>query len=389
MWVDSPDNPAGAPWRPAGFAALAAVTLTRLPILLIGTAAVIVFGTWPPPTAEALWRVSPTEVGNLLARWDTFWYHSIATGGYHWDATVFRHENVVFFPLYPLLMRVGGQLLGGHPLVAGVLVSLVSFAGAMALLHRFAADELGEEYAWPVILLISTYPFALFYSTVYTESLFLFLTVGAFYAMGRGHLFLAALAGLAAGLTRPNGCWLAAPLLWMALESRLPRRPPRRVTAMVAALAPLAGTTIYSAYLFSKFGDALAWVHGQAAWGVQILLRRGAEDGVPFVRDWTMNATDVLNWIFNIVAFAVAILAIRPVWRRFGPPYALWIGLSIFPPFLAHLFMSVGRFTAVLFPLFFWLVTIVPRAKLWRVAGWFAAIQGGFAILFFLWRPVV
>src|SRR5207237_263575 len=54
------------------------------------------------------------------------------------------------------------------------------------------------------------------YSVVYTESLFLFLTVGAFYAMRRRYLLLAALAGLAAGLTRPNGLWLALPLLWMA-----------------------------------------------------------------------------------------------------------------------------------------------------------------------------
>src|SRR2546427_3777263 len=45
-----------------------------------------------------------------------------------------------------------------------------------------SAHELGEEKAWPVILLMSTYPYAVFYSVAYTESLFLFLTVSAFYA---------------------------------------------------------------------------------------------------------------------------------------------------------------------------------------------------------------
>src|SRR5256885_13366866 len=105
-------------------------------------------------------------------------------------------------------MRWGGALLGGHPLLAGTVISLAAFAGAMSLLYRLAVLELGEEKAWPVILLMSTYPFALFYSVVYTESLFLFLTVGAFYAMRRRHLPLGALAGLAGGGAPPSGVWL-------------------------------------------------------------------------------------------------------------------------------------------------------------------------------------
>src|SRR2546430_2824552 len=189
---------------------------TRLPILLLGAIAVTVVGTIPAPTAEALWRVSSNELVNLQARWDTDFYHQIATVGYRWDPSVFLHQNVVFFPLYPLLMRWGGALLGGHPLLAGTVISLAAFAGAIALLYRMAVLELGEEKAWPVILLVSAHPFALFYSVVYTESLLLFLTGGAFYAMRRRYLLLAALAAFAAGLTRPHGVWLAGPLLWPA-----------------------------------------------------------------------------------------------------------------------------------------------------------------------------
>src|SRR2546430_14904772 len=97
-------------------------------------------------------------------------------------STLFPYTTL-FRSVYPLLMRWGGALLGGHPLLAGTVISLVAFAGAISLLYRLAVLELGEEKAWPVILLVSTYPYALFYSVVYTESLFLFLTVGAFYAM--------------------------------------------------------------------------------------------------------------------------------------------------------------------------------------------------------------
>src|SRR5690242_11264931 len=258
---------------------------TRLSILLLGAIAVTIVGTIPAPTAEALWRVSSNELANLQARWDTDFYDQIATAGYRWDPTAFLHQNVVFFPLYPLLMRWGGALLGGHPLLAGTIISLAAFAGAIALLYRLAVLELGQEKAWPVILLLSTYPYALFYSAVYTESLFLLLTVGAFYAMRRRHLVLAALLGFAAGLTRPNGFWLALPLLWIAAtapSSDIGPRPwwadKRRVAAMLAALAPILGAAVFSAYLYARFGDALAWVHGQAAWGMPLLGRGPAPD---------------------------------------------------------------------------------------------------------------
>ena len=389
-------------WSPASTSALTALIGTRLPVLLLGALAVTLVGTIPAPTAEALWRVSTNELVNMPARWDTDFYYSIATTGYHWNPAVFLHQNVVFFPLYPLAMRWGGALLGGHPLLAGTIVSLLAFAGAISVLYRLAADELGEEKAWPVILLISTYPFALFYSVVYTESLFLFLTVSAFYAMRRGYLVPAALAGFAAGLTRPNGFWLALPLLWLATTAPVPNEDagdaggagaPRwsnaRIAACLAALAPLAGTALFSGYLYLKFGDPLAWVHGQAAWGMPLLGRGPAPDPARTAEDLRLKYTELIVYVGDIIAFFVAAAAIRPVARRLGIAYALWIAVNIFPPVGAHLFISLGRFTAVLFPMFFWLALGVPRNRLARVAGAFAVCQAVFAVWFFLWRPVV
>ncbi len=364
---------------------------TRLPILLLGAIAVTIVGTIPAPTAEALWRVSANELVNLQARWDTDFYHQIATVGYRWDPSAFLHQNVVFFPLYPLLMRWGGALLGGHPLLAGTVISLAAFAGAIALLYRMTVLELGEEKAWPVILLLSTYPFALFYSVVYTESLFLFLTVGAFYAMRRRSLLLAALAGFAAGLTRPNGFWLAVPLLWLATRGAEGRggRGGREVPAILAALAPLAGVAIFSAYLSVRFGDALAWMHGQAAWGMPLLGRGPAPDPVRTAEDLRLKASEVIVYAGDITAFFLAATSILPVARRVGAAYGLWIAINIFPPVAAHLFISLGRFTSVLFPLFFWLALVVPRRRVAWLAGVFAVCQAILAVCFFLWRPVV
>ena len=44
-------------------------------------------------------------------RWDTVWYLKIAEHGYT------DYGSTAFLPLYPLLIRVVGTLLGGHVLL--------------------------------------------------------------------------------------------------------------------------------------------------------------------------------------------------------------------------------------------------------------------------------
>ncbi len=396
--------------RPAAPIVAAAVLATRLPVLLLGALAVAIVGTVPPPAAEAIWRVSSNEVANLLARWDTFFYYTIATDGYHWDPAVFRHYNVVFFPFYALLMRWGGIVLGGHPLIAGLIVSLAAFSAALVVLYRLALLELGEDYAWRVILLISTFPYALYFSVVYTESLFLFLSVSAFYAMRRGKPGWVAICGFAAGLTRPNGFWLALPLACLALwpaSSREREFPVEGLSAdaetseprsssvgaawidLIVSAAPVVGLSLFCAYLFWKFGDPIAWVHGQAAWGVPMLLRAGAPDPGKLPGEPLIKPIEVIVWTGNIIVFCAAVYAIPSIAKRFGIAYAAWMAVNLFPPVVAHLFISIGRFTSVLFPFFFWLALRIPRDKLARVAGLFAACQAVLAVWFFLWRPVV
>jgi hypothetical protein len=385
------------PKTPSTAAAIVSVAAgTRILVLLVGLLAVSIVGAIPPVPARVLRVVSGHEAANLLARWDTLFYDTIATSGYQWDPTQFRRENVVFFPLYPLLMRWGGAALGGRPLLAGLIVSLTAFAGAMMLVYRLARLELGRDYGWRVVLLISTFPYALYYSAVYTESLFLLLTAGAFYAARRGRPIWMAVCGLASGMTRPNGFWLALPLACLALwppkvdePQSSPRVSPRMPLLLLLSCAPIVGAIVFSIYLQVRFGDALAWVHGQAAWGTPLLGRLPAVDPPPLPGEPAVALTEVLVYAGNVAAFVVAAAAIRPIARTVGLAYGLWIAVNIFPPVAAHLFVSLGRFTAVLFPVFFWMAIRIRRERVVRVAFAFAAGQLVLATWFFLWRPVV
>ncbi len=162
--------------------------------------------------------------GNLLvsplARWDSMWYLAIAQHGYDHDAL-----RTTFFPLYPLLMRGLGVVIGSD-LIAGVAISLVCFAIALVLLYRLVALELDSERARICVMLIAFCPMAYYFSAVYTESLFLALSVGCVYAARTGRWAEAGLLGAIASASRNTGVVLAVPIVLSTCTGPGRDRPP-------------------------------------------------------------------------------------------------------------------------------------------------------------------
>ena len=181
---------------------------TRIGVLLAGFAAAMFIGYTPEAGEPSMWRVSADPVRNFLARWDTFWYLDIATRGYHWNGNPLEQQNVVFFPLFPSMMRAVGTAIGGHLLIAGLGVSLAAFLVALCYFWRWTADRAGVDAATGAAWLLSAFPHAIFFSAVYTESLYLLIAVSACYYADRRLFWKAAAIGVFAGLVRPNGILL-------------------------------------------------------------------------------------------------------------------------------------------------------------------------------------
>lgn len=190
------------------------------------------------------------SVGNVLAapavRWDSIHYLAIAEHGYA------AAGNAPFFPLYPLLIRALGYLLGSDPL-AGIAISTVSFAVALVLLHRLTELELGHRAADVTVLLVALAPLSFFFTAVYTESLFLALSIGAVYAARRERWALAATLGGLAAVTRVTGVLLVLPLAVMFLKEY--RRPGRRLGWILLVPAALA---CFLGYLAARGFGAMA-----------------------------------------------------------------------------------------------------------------------------------
>src|SRR5437868_6724775 len=189
-----------------------------------------------------------------LARWDAVWYLSIAQSGYGGGSSL-----TAFFPLYPATVRAaaGETRSAAALLLAAYAVSAAAFLVALVLLHKLVALELGERFARPVLLLMAFWPASFFFSAPYSESLFLALSVGVFYAARTKRWPLAAGLCAAATATRPTGVLLLLPLASMAWRAGRLRW---------LAVAPL-GAVAFSAGLAFGGLRPLGWFDVDRDWG--------------------------------------------------------------------------------------------------------------------------
>ena len=115
-------------------------------------------------------------VTDVWARWDSVHFLRIAEHGY-------SASEAAFYPLYPALVSGVGRGLGGPHRRGDRRSQPRSFLRAAG---RIAEERLGGDGARRAVLYLAFFPTALFLQAVYSESLFLFLCLGAFLLAERG-----------------------------------------------------------------------------------------------------------------------------------------------------------------------------------------------------------
>jgi hypothetical protein len=370
--------------------------------------------------------------GNLLAapfaRWDSTWYLAIAQGGYDHQAA-----RTAFYPLYPLLLRGLGIVIGSD-LIAGVLLSLVCFGAALVLLYRIAALELDSEIARVTVMLVAFFPVSFFFSAVYSESLFLALSLGCIWRARMGRWASAGVLGALAAATHESGVTLLVPVLLLYLygpradrapevllstaiaqpESRLRRLRPRYpLTPSLAwalliplglgayvlwlaistghGLAPFGAQQVWYRHFAGPFGGV--WDGAIAAWDGLRQLLHGPAPPIYFAQaggnPLTVAGQNLMLFAFLVAGALALIGTLRRLPLAYGAYSLVSLALPLSYPVTPQPLMSLPRFEAVLFPLFMWAGWWVCRRRLELVAiASLAVLLGLFTAEFATWRFV-
>jgi len=376
---------------------------SRLLVLAAGAGTVLVFGFGPvrgafnPPGVTRGFGGIGDVLAAPVARWDSAWYLVISHFGYRPDLGHVTAPRTAFFPLYPLGIKVLAWF-GSPAIVAGVLISLLAFAAGLYGIHRLTTLELGAaggaagaqatNAARLAVLATAFAPMAFFFSAVYSESLYLALSVGLFWSARKGRWLLTGLLGGLAAATRSAGIVLLVPALMIYLygprEDRaadwlragrarlLPRYRPRPQMLWLALLP--AGVLVFSLGLVLAGGDALAPLRAQGVWGRHLAgpgvavwdgLRaafEGARQLLSFQRahvyfpEATGSPTvaaghNLIQFAFLVAAVPLLLGALRRLPAAYGVYVVAALALPLSEPVAGQPLMSLPRFLVVLFPL--------------------------------------
>lgn len=359
---------------------------TRDAVLLLIPAAFAVVGLLVRYLAYAntVGDVTVAHFVDGLCRWDCGWYVRLSEEGYDPFPvpSMINAGNWAFFPLYPMLIGALRAVTGLPTMLVATTASIVLSIAATRIAWPLLGKDLRAYILFSAFLLAG--PFAIYFTTFYTEVLFLTLTICVFTALQRrAYLAAGIFAALVSG-TRIVGVFIVLAIVlqaWLDHRQRggtlagfvpsILKRPDILVAIFVAPL----GLFAYMAYLHWHIGDALAFSHVQRAWGRAtgnplVYLWNALTN---FPRDsWWPTVSQQLGAAWLVGMAMTIVMAAR---RQF--PAALFCIICLTLPLCAGL-ASMLRFTVGLGPITVTAMTLLSRSSALFYVGLGIVLIGGY-----------
>lgn len=295
------------------------------------------------------------------ANFDGIHYLSIAGQGYNHDEG--------FFPLFPLAIRAVSSVLGdGQPFsasyfFAGLLFANAAFLAAIFLLRQLLLLDYKESVVHKSILYLLIFPTVFFFASIYSESLFLLLTIASFYFARKKQWLFASICAMLLSATRIVGISIVPALL---LEFFLQEKKIVAKKAIPLLLAPL-GLLSFMLYNTIQLKSSLAFLTFHTTIGTsrsdtiillpQTLFRYGK---ILF----TVSSRQYEWWIafLELFSFFFAALLLFVAWKKgVRISYLVFAILSFLIPASSGTFNGLPRYIVILFPMFVALALIKSK----------------------------
>jgi hypothetical protein len=328
-------------------------------------------------------------------KWDSNHYLAIAKEGYSAGPGDAKYR-IVFFPLYSLLIKALWFVFRDYTF-SGLVISTLSLTASCQLLYRLARIEDDRPAGARAVFFLLASPFSVFLGLIYTESLFLALSLGCFLALKKRRWLVAGMAGFGAALTKNQGILLTIPFFieaaeQLAFERRLhgsKGSAGRAIASFLPILLIPAGFAAYCAMNLAVTGDPFRFLayqreHWSNAFGFFAQNIRGmAAQAFSYEKPGYRFTLMILQPAIFLSALAFLFAAARKRISSSVLAYSLaYLVISYSPTWL----LSGARYSTALF---FIPITLALHTKkkeafcAWALAS--SALMAFFTVIFLEW----
>lgn len=311
----------------------------------------------------------------LWERWDAGHYIGLAQKGYEGYTENGQHLFLVFFPLYPWMVRILNMVFGNWQFCC-LFLSTLAFCIGSVYFFGFVKEEFGTEIARKAYALLVCYPFAFFFGGMMTESLFFCLVSAGFFYCRRHKWWLVGVISLFAALCRIQGVLLfgvgmveffVAVRPFELLRKKQGRRLLKEFfTKAVWLFLAFAGSLIYFGLNYAVEGDWFAfqtyqkehWYH-TTTWIGNCL---GEIIGYVF-SDTVSVSSKTAIWIPEFILFIVAFVCIVYGLRRQSLKNEAFLIVYLLVNYSITFLISGGRYMLCALPMFIILAQIGKKYK--------------------------
>ena len=287
----------------------------------------------------------------LFNAWDSLQFTRIALFGY-------THPNYVYLPAYPVMILLAGRLTGDYWFGA-FLIAQIFTVGSVVMFQLTAEQYMESKEALCATFLMATFPFINVFTTLsYSEPLFLFSTLSAWFLYKKGRIRSSFLMAGVASVTRIYGFFIILPMLFDLLKSKR-YRPLFNLSIPVAFLgAWLLYCYVSTGDWFVSWTDEKYWQKGGVGDGIRIL-QAISQHGIQGLVKCCAGLDPTIFWSISIFVILVAV-----TWPVDRPLWIYTVAVSGLLVFTTTYYVSLLRYLAFIFPI--WLTIRVKNP--WIVA---------------------
>jgi hypothetical protein len=297
----------------------------------------------------------------LWNRWDAVHYVNLAENGY--QATGEPRFLIVFYPLFPWLIRIAALIFHNYIISALIVVAIASVAAGL-LLKRLVKLDYGDEVAERAVWFMFIFPGSAALHLPFTESVFLVLALGSFLAARTDRWPAAGLLGALACLSRINGLVLIPALAVEAGHQFWITRRWRWQWLWIGFIGlGIAGYLLLNYHVHDN--PFIFMTYRREHW-FQIVSWPwiGVREKILMAWHGTGEAgaiTGVQDLLFLILGFAATIWS----FIKLRPSYAVWMTCNWLLVASTTFIIAVARYTLIMFPLFI-LFSLLSTRQSWR-----------------------